>query len=53
MTLGIDQNTCMFNKIEEADQAADGDYAMPRAQNLAAIDALVQVGCTSSCVNHV
>ena len=48
MALGISPRTFMFNKIECATQAADGDYAMPRAQNLAAIDALVQAGRTLS-----
>ena len=48
MALGISPRTFIFNTIESATQAADGDYAMPRAQNLAAIDALVQASRTLS-----
>lgn len=45
LVLDINANKFVFNKTDEAKQAADGVYAMPRAQNLAAIDAVVQAGC--------
>ena len=40
-------SSVMFNKIDEVSHQSDGVYAMPRATNFAAVDALVQVGCTT------